>query len=272
MLEAIRQLLPILAGLYLLEGVTWVRGSRVLYVTPLVGQVRRLRSGLHLTGIFPPREAFALHGTGALDLDALRQRHGPWRDWSRSTANLALLYLFWVFGGLGLLLVYPSPSPIPEIFLGLCLLLHFATATAAHRLARRLDDEGLPTPSAALVGIWMYPPATMRAVAGLSRELLTGFDDLALAAAFLEREDLRHLARRELAMARAATERDGNDERFRALRKLLRQAGSSPERVLQAPDRQDTTARAYCPACTAEYVKTDILCNDCEVPLEPYRL
>ena len=59
MLEAIRQWLPWLGALYLLEGVVWVRRNRPLLCLDVTGEGRWLAPGLRWSGVLPARALFA---------------------------------------------------------------------------------------------------------------------------------------------------------------------------------------------------------------------
>ena len=138
MLEAIRQWLPWLGALYLLEGVVWVRRNRPLLCLDVTGEGRWLAPGLRWSGVLPARALFAPRAAAgpapaaqAFDLGALEQRLDVWHQASRPLARLVLVELGWIFGGLNVVYLLTAPPPVPTAALAVALVLHLATAAAA---------------------------------------------------------------------------------------------------------------------------------------------
>jgi hypothetical protein len=123
----------------------------------------------------------------------------------------------------------------------------------------------------------LFPPAAIHACSFLFRDLFSGFDPLAVAAALLPSARFRGVARRALQGLAAA--RDGAadvSERRRwelelgAAETVVRGAGTSPAEVLAAPARRDPSAGGYCPRCEVEYRPGFTSCSDCRVELEAF--
>jgi hypothetical protein len=151
------------------------------------------------------------------------------------------------------------------------LALHAATATAAVLTARSLRKNGLTVARGTLLGICLYPPATLRAATTVAKELAAGLDPLALLAAEGEREELAAPLRAELfGIEQALGDPDGDADwraaweiRRGALDGFLGRLGTSREEAQVPPEREDPAASHFCPFCESEFRPGTAECPDC---------
>lgn len=167
---------------------------------------------------------------------------------------------------------FRGSSPVPLL---LAMALAYILAIAAAVAARRAIDPDDASGRARLVFLLvLLPPGAAHVLASLTRDLFARFDHLAVAAALLDGDDFRRLARKELArLAFVETGPDGGAlgeavrTRERAVRCLVAQAGLDAERLLAAPGKRSAESGRYCPACEAEYLEGAERCADCDIPL-----
>jgi hypothetical protein len=161
----------------------------------------------------------------------------------------------------------PGPAPVLLVLLAL----HVTIVVLSWKMLRRC---GVPSSEvmAAVAPMLLFPPAAIHAWSHLSRDLYLDLEPLAVAAAILEGEALREVARR--LVYRGELLRGLGDEAALAVeaeraawRKTLKAAGTSFERVLEAPVSTDASAALCCPLCVAEYRAGFTTCSDCGIPL-----
>lgn len=111
--------------------------------------------------------------------------------------------------------------------------------------------------------ILLSPLAAVRAGDAVSRDLVSGFHPLAVAAAVLPDDEFRTFAGEQLRACRFGTLSDWYRERLRkALEALARRKGLQPEQLLAPPERQGNCV-AFCPRCLAQYMNNRSECADC---------
>lgn len=223
-----------------------------------------------------PREAIEPWVERALDVDRLRVR---WAEAERRVRGVERFgrALFWTAFAVLPVAAYLVPA---GRWLGLvvaaCGLLWLALLALGWRAARRLE-VGVVRPGR---GAWaiavLFPPAAPRLAGALLREVLHGFDAVAVAAALLPRADLLAAVRAELHGVDHA-ERQGDDgwryfwrRRRLALERLLATLGASRREVLATAARRDPSAEAYCPLCEGEYRAGVDACEACGIELVPF--
>lgn len=123
----------------------------------------------------------------------------------------------------------------------------------------------------------LSPPAAMRAVEALSRDLLAEFHPLAVAAVVLERDAFADLVESTLrdAVHPLPIRRDGDDplvhaadlewrERMlTALEAFASREGIAPARWRAAPARLEADCLSYCPRCTQQFTLASGTCARC---------
>lgn len=314
-----RELFPVLAALYLIDGLTWVKSSQLLF-SSLGGRRFRARgAGLRWVGGLPLDRAYSLSrlprivtsegqyvpGSPRLEGAALydpeswtlvpSQQRGEARAaerlgeafdriverekmflrqtrWLRLLAVCLFLLSFVVFPVVLYLAAEGYRLMVPLV--AVALLLYGSILGETARVAARLRRAGLAVTRKILLPMVLSPPAALHAVSHLSRELLAGFDTLAVSAALLSRATLLRLARAELhgiEQARSSGEEGGWTaywtERRRQVIALLRRVGIEEREALAPPPRRDPMAAGYCPFCGTEYLQGFEACEDCRLPL-----
>lgn len=349
-LGALRELWPVLAGLTVIEGVTWVAqpgglgqgllGSGVrrrgpglrwaalgpldrAYSWPLEGAVfgperahvrttlgsaeaGRFRADHHtalpysepvaeeppfdsaavasavreLAHLDPParRRALATAAGARLDETTLpRRKEALGQPWGMLRTSAATAFT-------GLLvapfLLYKPGLPVTIVWplLAGFLALHLATAAAGELTLRGLSRQGLPVPRGARLGLWCYPPANLRAVTTLSKELAHGLDPLAVLAAEGAPGELEAALATELhGIEQALSDLAGDDDwraawtvRREALEAFLARHGLDRVRLLAPPERADPQASHYCPFCAGEFLPGPTECPACRATLVPF--
>ena len=124
-----------------------------------------------------------------------------------------------------------------------------------------------------LMTIVLSPPAAVRAVDTLGRDLLGDFHPAAVCAALLEPEEFAGVARRMLHDLRRF-DRDGAPpdrvERWHrrhlgdALEALARGYGLGPAEMMRPPVPDDDLCLSYCPRCHEQYLIAEGQCGSCD--------
>ncbi len=165
---------------------------------------------------------------------------------------------------------------IAPLLLGMALAyaLAVAAAFAARKAIAPADSSGRARLVLLLV---LLPPGAAHVLGPVTRDLFAGFDHLTIAAALLDRDAFRRLARREIARFAFAEVPPGDRAladalrmKERSARGLLAQAGLDAERILDPPRRESPAAERYCPACEVEYLEGAVRCADCGIPLADF--
>jgi hypothetical protein len=216
----------------------------------------------------------------ALDLEPIRSRRAAFEAAVRPAEICAWLFFAVLFTWLpaALYLGPPPPAPLLAGLLALTGAAYAATLVTALRAARRLRREGILPAKGPLAPLLLAPPAAVRAIAALGRDLLPGRDPLAVAATLLPACDLLRLVRAELhGAAQAAAHPEGTDPWRRAWARrrelvlaLLTQTGIEEAEALALPARRDPAATAWCPFCDVEVRGDDGACADCALPLQRF--
>lgn len=225
------------------------------------------------------RKALAEAARDRLDEAELdRRRAGLGHPWP-VLRTLAATAFFWN------LLLVPAVVYKPGVPVALAwplaagfLALHAATAAAAVLTARRLRSNGLAVARGTLVGVCLYPPATLRAATTLAKELAAGLDPLALLATEGAREELAAPLRAELHGIEQALGDPGGDGDWRAaweirrgaLEGFLARLGTSRPVAQAPPEREDPAASHFCPFCESEFQSGTAECPDCLARLVPF--
>ncbi|MDX1998476.1 MAG: hypothetical protein SF066_12225 [Thermoanaerobaculia bacterium] len=155
--------------------------------------------------------------------------------------------------------------------------LHLGTAVAGELTQRRLVNQHLPTPRGARLGLWLYPPANLRAVTTLSKHLAWDLDLLAVLAAEGAPGELEAALASEFhGIAMALADPAGDDDwraawslRRAALEALMARLGLDRDRLLAPPERSDPQASHYCPFCDGEFLPGPTECPACRATLRP---
>ncbi len=149
-----------------------------------------------------------------------------------------------------------------------------AAAFAARKAIDPADSSGR---ARLLVLLVLLPPGAAHVLGTVTRDLFARFDHLTVAAALLDPDAFRRLARREIARFAFAEIPPGDRAladalrmRERGVRHLLAQAGLDAERILAPPCKDTPAAVRYCPACEAEYLGGARRCADCGIPLADF--
>jgi len=208
-------------------------------------------------------------------LALLEEQGGAWLRW---LCTLLLAHLFLVAPVAILSWGFKrSLALLVAILVGLVL----AVAVHFFRLHRRLLPELGAQRVEALVTMLLFPPAAVRAASTLSRELLSDFDPLVLAAVLGTRQDLERLARTVVLDLRHPLLTTPGDERRRAMevnqaRRLLAQVEALLARhevdcaQLTAPPAEAGQAGAtYCPRCLVAFRNARPACPDCGTATRP---
>jgi hypothetical protein len=149
-------------------------------------------------------------------------------------------------------------------------LLHVATLVAFGRAHLALLPQERADRINLLASALLYPPALLGGLRDLRLVSFERFHPAALACLWLPEAQRIRFLRSEILQreARAPDEPDGLDAlELRALWELADAVGASRQTLLGPPARRDPWARAYCPACHAEYRESGGLCSDCRLPL-----
>lgn len=156
--------------------------------------------------------------------------------------------------------------------------LHLVTAAAGELTLRRLAKQHLRAPRGTRLGLWLYPPANLRAVTTLSKNLANDLDPLAVLAAEGASGEIEAALASELhGIAMALADPAGDDDwraawsqRRTALEALLARLGLDRDRLLAPPDRSDPQASHYCPFCDGEFLPGPTECPACRATLLPF--
>lgn len=155
---------------------------------------------------------------------------------------------------------------------------HTATLVALAMAHRRLMPDRGGERVELLISAALYPPALLRGLQELCDTACSTFHPAVLAATLTDEPARRGHLRSELArlvyLEGAARENDDCPSlatlEYRALLGLLAEIGEDPTALLRPPQREDASARYFCPACLAEYRRRAGACTDCGIALEAY--
>ncbi len=124
--------------------------------------------------------------------------------------------------------------------------------------------------------IVLSPVSAIRTADLLSRHLLETFHPLAISRVLCSRESFVQFAEglwREISFpesgARTANEMASAVEQYsraalrRAMESFLKSSGVEPADLVRPPAPADSTCRAYCPRCLAQFTTADTTCADC---------
>lgn len=129
----------------------------------------------------------------------------------------------------------------------------------------------------AAVTMVLSPVSAMHAVGYVTKTMLAGFDYLALASQFLAQDDFQELVRKELYKTEyMASQKAGDDwntfweAKKNVLYDFIEQANMPVETLSETPQKQDKSARSYCPYCLTEYVTESQKCLDCGIQVKSF--
>lgn len=227
-------------------------------------------------------KAIARELAASLDVDAVSARIAQFEAATSVLTGMcmvAFILLFVIVPALGLHLgLALTWLPIGVAVLGSQLTVVFAFVRAHRDL---YPDERRARRSEAIM-LFLSPPAAVRAVDVLSRDLLAEFHPLAVACAALERESFEEFAARVLRDARnpLPIRRDGGDALVHATdlewRERIVQTfedwaerhGIARERWTAPPVRLAADCRTYCPRCVEQFTLDAGTCTRCwDLPL-----
>lgn len=240
--------------------------GRTHAVVPGSGLPGTAKTGFAWTNPLPPLGEVFVCGSpekaGSLDgaarrLDDFRARTRPLRI---ACCVLAIVLLGVVpaaalVGGLA-----ATWKPLLAVALTAHLAVVVAFIFADRALHRGGRDHG-----ARLLSIALAPPAAVRAVDVVSRDLFSGFHPVAVAAAACDEASFRDFAVRSVRALRFGPASELS--RLRPLaedveRAVARRLGPAAT-WLVAPQRESPSCRTYCPRCLQQYVVASGTCPDC---------
>ena len=217
------------------------------------------------------------HRARSFHLDSAQARLDTFREETQ-----LLRVLGWGLFVMGLLLLpavlYLHPTPeriLGPLAAGIAFLYIAALGAAAHA-GSRLRGEKVLRRSASILPLVLSPVSSIRAMPAVGRDLLEGFDPLAVAALLLRRESLLARARGELHGASFAASRGEEGwrrhwaGRRRSVLALLDRFEIGEAEALAPPARRDASARSWCPACGIESREEGGTCADCSLPLAAF--
>jgi len=188
-----------------------------------------------------------------------------------------------LFFGTFILLPLALYSPLKHhvqfnLLIELIAAIYLATIILAFRSHRVLYIGDRSGRAQFLLSLVFSPVNAIHAGCSLTKDLYSRFDYLTLCACFLSPEALGPLIRREAiridSRLSPACSQDWNEFwqlKKGALNRLLKQIGVCMADIKRAPEKQDSTAEWYCPACLTEYVKNAETCFDCGAVLNKFR-
>ncbi len=148
-----------------------------------------------------------------------------------------------------------------------------AVSVLAYRVHRYFDPEGTELRWTMTINLVLYPLAALRAVDKLSRELLVGYEPLAVARALCKPREFEAFAGKVLPLMAfpppetdqrvEAAARFTHGQMLESALELVRQAGLDPDRLLAPPPRDDPSCGAYCPRCHCQYRAAEGSCHLC---------
>lgn len=216
----------------------------------------------------------------SLSLASFREELESFTAATRTLGWLSDLYLCFLFVGVPILILLAHEERGLQLAFTAIAILHPATLFALVRVHRRLQPEQRGELFEQLFSAALYPPLLLRAHSELRLDLLGDFHPAVAAAELLPEAERRRFLRAELlrleanAAAFAGTTGEQVDEipelEHRALLGLLAECGETREDLMKPPRKDDELARAYCPMCAANYVRSDGACTDCGVELVTY--
>ena len=208
-------------------------------------------------------------------------------EFQRSTATLrssCIVLLFYAFVVGPLMYYLPALAWWRNIWYYLAgfLACWFFTIFQYQRSRRKLHDNGASGRSGHVAMLFLSPASAMRSAESLSRELLIGFEPLAVAAAVCPADDFRSFAAATLRATLFPLDRTEetdddakasawfNDRLAARQRAIVKTAGLDADTLLSEPTRSDDAA-GYCPRCLRQYVMADGQCSECAgVFLKPF--
>jgi len=210
-------------------------------------------------------------------VEEIRARRAATRWHALALRVLCPLLFLVLFGLLPAIVFLPEHAPVKlERALRLWAVLHLWVVLVSGVMLWRGRVPGGQV-AGPLVQMALFPPAAVRALATVTREIYAGFEPAAVAAALLDGRALGAHARyelRRLELSAQRTEALGLREFWEARRKLwdraLGEARTSSQEVLAPPARVAADATRYCPVCGSEYREGES-CSDCRVPLVAFQ-
>jgi hypothetical protein len=154
---------------------------------------------------------------------------------------------------------------------------YLATVTLA--IIKRKDIIGLDKNKARLSTILtiLSPITSLHIATELTKNTLSEFEYLALAAVLLPADEFYFLIRREILLtATAKLEHDKLEwqeyweQREQKSRTILAQKGMNVQELFSTPVKKDCNADKYCPLCLSEYKIVAKQCSTCGIPLKNY--
>jgi hypothetical protein len=136
----------------------------------------------------------------------------------------------------------------------------------------------------AIATILLSPPTAARAMKYLARDIGSGYDPMAFAAARCSDAEFKRLASWMLRQSMFEPDTYRNADRryeestqwFRLkiqehIVALVHAHGDNPEEIIAPTGRESDRVQSYCPRCLSQFVISDGLCSDCGgVPLRPF--
>lgn len=254
--------------------------GELLLPTASTGLARHLSAELKRLTALPAAarpDALVTFAAGSLDGKAIGARRAEWRPRAAPVRWLANALVVYIFG--------LAPAAIWLFGLGHCwlalllglLALTITTATLFARAHRALYPAAVDERFTHALTIALAPTSAMRAHDALSRPLLETFHPLAVALDLLDRQaatafarrllrDLRHPALPRCPIDLPAAQR--TEEFFRrtlltASEEFLTRHGFDVEELCRPPQPGDSSVRAYCPRCEAQFTQAAGTCADC---------
>ncbi len=207
-------------------------------------------------------------GRAREELDGIRQDLAPLEFWSTFFfAGLFLLLPLTLSGRVLLPMTVPLAATLLSVYI--LILILFARTHA------KFFPQGKWERVEAVAGLLLLPVGAAHAVSKLTRDVLSGFDHLTLAA-LLVPDRLGTVLRDELQRASFSARLGGPGDlvgywqnRQGFMRNLAGISGVEISDGDFVRDRADEHAAGYCPLCGAQYREGLVMCSDCQVALKP---
>jgi len=212
------------------------------------------------------------------DLNVVRDTYDRWALKARPIDLMSTLLFacFFALLPLGLYLV-PVAAGLMVVLIIFMLSMYGLILATAWRQHKHLYPEDAGSLYKLIATLIFSPVSTMHISVHLTRNLLAGFDFMAVSALLLPRKQLANEMRRELHLietARNYSDKFGWEEywhmRSAAMQTLLEKAALTIDAVFSKPQKIESAAVAYCPVCRTEYRDGFNSCSDCVVPLKAY--
>lgn len=267
-----------------------VNGSQVLVNGETFVEVFHARNALAVAGLIksviravPEKrdEVICRALAERMNVETISARYARYAGVGRSLrlqCNLLFVYLF------GIMPLLASKMGLAHVWLPLFGTLGLMVVTVLitfFRVHRALQPEAASFRWEHLATMTFCPPAAVRAHHFLSRDLLSGFHPLAVAAALCSRPDFHDYAARVVrdldhpiqpACDHGDPRAVETESHFRilykdAVERLLRSTGLDVSTLAGPPPQADDGSQSYCPRCHCQFLLIEGTCSQCGLNL-----